>query len=324
MSAAIDPRVADQMRLLKERTASEEAARAAEREALARQLEESKITWEAELRIEMEGVPLTLANVAFIQGLASMGCTSSSTAPLRAGSKVPASHLANICPYGVGGRWGHNNHICTCPKAPRGFTSWLEREKHSFRASWLRREYELIAAGGARSVAPVLAVHGPVEAPVVAAAPAPVLAVHVPEEAPAPRMALNVAEVAPVPVICVPEEAPAPRMALNVAEVAPTDAERIVALERRVALLTEAVVSLLEMKSRGEHDALTRQEEALSSFPLRTGQHVNLWGPKATIYMPCDYMVGTSDKSVCEAAVTALQTATVKTDSLLTALGHSA
>ena len=141
------------------------------------------------------------------------------------------------------------------------------------------------------------------------------------------RAALNVAEVAPAPVICVPEEAPAPRMALNVAEVAPaapTDAERIVALERRVALLTEAVVSLLEMKSRGEHDALTRQEGALSLFPLRTGQTVNLWGSKATIGLPCDWQTGTSDKSVCEAAVTALQTATVKTDSLLTALGHSA
>jgi len=122
------------------------------------------------------------------------------------------------------------------------------------------------------------------------------------------------------------ELAPVPAALPNVAEVADpippvtTDKDRRIAeLERKVELLTEAVVSLLEMKSRGEHFALTKQEEALTSFPLRTGQTVNLWG-KPSFLVPCDYITGTSDKSVCEADVTELQTATVKTDSLLTAL----
>ena len=126
----------------------------------------------------------------------------------------------------------------------------------------------------------------------------------------------NLAEVAPS----------APTGGLNIAEVAPvTDDKdrRIAELERKVALLTEAVTMFLAMKSATEHYAVTRAEEAIPNhrthgFPvtptcLPTGPSFQLcgWGtPSST----------TTSRAEWYAAMEELQTATVKTDTLLASL----
>jgi hypothetical protein len=127
---------------------------------------------------------------------------------------------------------------------------------------------------------------------------------------------LNLPEEAPLPAaisLNVPEEAPA-------TEPIPSDASKIAALERKVALLTEAVVMLLEMKSEAEKIALTQVAKERARFPLPPGGVVNTFGPTVEWYVKCNYMTPTSDERVFEAAATELEINTLKTDSLLTEL----
>ena len=149
----------------------------------------------------------------------------------------------------------------------------------------------------------------------IAAAPVPIAL-------PAPHVPLPVA--APMPNVV--EMGPADDDPPNVVEMGPVapavdpkDA-RIAALERKVELLTEAVVSLLAMKSEAEHTSISCVEKIRTSFPaipvaLPRGPSlaIRTWpGPSSG--------KGTTDKAEWDAAFEELQMESVKTDTLIAAL----
>jgi hypothetical protein len=176
MSATdLDPRVAEQMRLIKERkereAAEAAAAKAAQEAAFARQVEEGKIVWEAELRIEMEAITFTPEDLDFLCTVAARGYTASiadprfackrqvpdwrsgfSTLCERAGGTTYSS-TANgiapyICPHGPGGRWHKPENIRVYTSAGKGR---LEQARDAFRATWLRKEVGQIVADAHRA-----------------------------------------------------------------------------------------------------------------------------------------------------------------------------
>ena len=102
----------------------------------------------------------------------------------------------------------------------------------------------------------------------------------------------------------------------------PKDA-RIAALERKVELLTEAVVSLLAMKSDAEHTSITCVEKIHTSFPdLTGGKTIAIpLGPSLVIRTwPPPSGKTTTDKAEWDAAFEELQMESVKTDTLIAAL----
>lgn len=146
-ATAIDPRVAEQMLLIKERKAAEAAAAQAAREAaealFAHQVEEGKIIWEAELRIEMESAIYDDAAKAKLLAAASgSGCCISRTW----GYDPRRSHHP-VCPYGPGGAY-YNIETDTT----RGYTiqtdgtrtpvpfRTVEEVKADFCYTWRRKE----------------------------------------------------------------------------------------------------------------------------------------------------------------------------------------
>jgi hypothetical protein len=101
-----------------------------------------------------------------------------------------------------------------------------------------------------------------------------------------------------------------------------SDAARIAALERQVALLTDAVTMLLGMKSEAEHTAVTRAATTAERFPLPAGS--NAYIPPTHVSFATPLGDGTTDRAVWMAAFEELQTNTAKTDTLLAALRPTA
>ena len=134
-----------------------------------------------------------------------------------------------------------------------------------------------------------------------------------------PVTAFNVAEVAPAP-------APVPNV-VEVADPIPIVIDdkdrRIAELERKVTLLTEAVTMFLVMKSATEHYAVTRAEAAIASIHTHGFPVAPVCLPTGPSFQLCGW--GTASSTTTSMAEWAdameeLQTNTVKTDMLLTAL----
>jgi hypothetical protein len=145
-----------------------------------------------------------------------------------------------------------------------------------------------------------------------------------------PVTAFNVAEVAPAP-------APVPNV-VEVADPIPIVIDdkdrRIAELERKVSLLTEAVVSLLAMKSEVEHSTLSRCEAAAAAADAHgtfSGKGGSLCRPAGASFSAGQWgmagpkpIVLDGDAARAKAdwteALEELQATTVKTDSLIAAL----
>lgn len=168
MSASdIDPRVAEQMRIIKERkereAAEAAAAKAAQEAAFARQVEESKIVWEAELRIEMEAITFTPEDLDFLCTVAARGYTAAIADPRfkceRSGCERPRYRIENMEPFGATRSYTAARMVqWICPSTSgivrvhhSGMKGQLEQARDAFRASWLRTEVGRIVADAQRA-----------------------------------------------------------------------------------------------------------------------------------------------------------------------------